>query len=314
MLFSSETSTLTEVAAENTILPEEIAAMDGVLDDEEAHNVDRPARKSLKKKTMKGKPLAELNVGDTMTGKVKTITTYGAFLDVGAACDGLLHISQLAADFVSDVNEVLKIGQEVDVRIINIDQDKGQVALSMLTEAQEQKAKDAVSAPRGSSNRGGGGGSGGGAAAGRRDDSAILSKLSSKGWDQELFVEGTVVSTVDFGAFVRVDASLLNSECEGELDGLVHISSLATGRVNSVTSVVNTNDKVQVRVKSIEKGKVSLSMLSAADEAGKQDARGGGSGSEPEFEGNKQWKEALATFQTDKPRFKNKPVVVNKRS
>merc|ERR1712232_5257 len=129
--------------------------------------------------------------------------------------------------------------------------------------------------------------------------------LTEKGWDASIMVEGTVVSTVEFGAFVKVEASTLNSECDGNFDGLVHISSLKVGRVASVSDVVSPNDKVQVRCKSIDGNKVSLTMLSVEDEESKaaDGGRGGGAGNfNDEFDpgdGAKDWKESVSKFEED---------------
>jgi len=302
---AAETSDAADPDASSEDVPAEVEALDGINSEDEAHNVERPARQSLKKKTKEGTPLTELKVGDTVKAKVKSLTSYGAFMDIGAETDGLLHISQLSVDFVSDVNEVLKMDQEYDVRIMGVDPAKKQVSLTLLTQAEEDEAQQRAPS-RGGEQRGGGGGGGG-----RRDDSAVLQALTQKGWDTDQFVEGTVVSTVDFGAFVRVDCSQLNPEVEGSVDGLVHISSLAAGRVESVTDVVSPDDKVQVRLKGIEGSrKVSLSMISSEDE---QAPRGGGGGPGV-VEGNKNWKEAVESMQKEMPVFTNKPKVVDKRA
>jgi general stress protein 13 len=277
--------------------------LDGIADEDEAHNAERPARSSLKKKTKGGKPLSEFSVGSTVSAKVKTITAYGAFLDIASTTDGLLHISNLSAGFVSDVKEFLKEGQELDVRITNIDEKKNQVGLTLLTEEEENEAAQ----PRQRQQRGGGGG-------GRRDDSKVVAGLGQKGWDPSQFVEGEVVSTVDFGAFVRVDASKLNSEVEGELDGLVHISALSVGRADSVAAIVSVGQKVQVRCKAIDGKKVSLTMLSVEDEEAAAERRasmGGDVGGRGE--GAKDWKESLEKMQTDMPSFTNTPLVVDLR-
>lgn len=292
-----------------TEVPPEVESLDGIESEEEAHNADRPARASLKKKSpQKGKPLSEFEVGSTVSAKVKTITAYGAFLDIGASTDGLLHISNLSSGFVSDVKEFLSEGQEIDVRIINIDEGKNQVGLTLLTEEEEEASKQ----PRQPRQQRGGRGGGGGA---RRDDSAVVAALAEKGFDSSQFVEGTVASTVDFGAFVRFDASQLNSEVEGEMDGLVHISALTTGRAASVTSVVNTGDKVQIRVKSIDGRKVSLSMISVEDEEAELERRRASSpGSmEPVSEGAKDWQESLDKIQAEQATFTNRPLVVDLR-
>jgi elongation factor Ts len=286
-------------AAATPEVPAAVASLDGVESAEEAHNVDRPARKALKKKA-KGKALADFAVGDSVAAKVKTITSYGAFLDIGASTDGLLHISQLATEFVADVSSVLSVGQEVQVRITGIDEGRNQVALTLLTADQEEEAKAAAGsrparAPRGE----------------RRDDASAINGLSSKGWKTEQFIEGTVVSTVDFGAFVRINVNQLNAECEGEIDGLVHISALSAGRAASVTDFVKVDDKVQVRLKAIgERNKVSLTMVSVEDEAAKREQGGGGSGPEPV--GNREWREAVKAM--EQPTFSNGPVVVDMRA
>ena len=313
---ATTTTTTEDEDDDDDSVPIEVEAMDGVESEEEAHNTERPARRSIRKKgaETRGKPISEYTVGDTVTGKVKAIASYGAFLDIGSTTDGLLHISQLSMDFVADVTSILEMGQEVNVRIIKIDQEKGQVALSLLTQEQADSAQEASTNRAARQQRGGGGGGrggGGGGGPNRRDDSAILSQLIEKGWNSEQFVEGTVVSTVDFGAFVRIDAKQLQEDVEGEFDGLVHISALTVGRVSSVESVVSVNDKVQVRVKAIADRKVSLTMVSVEDEAAKLQAMGGGN---ERLEGAKDWKESLAKMQQDvMPEFKNRPLVVDLR-
>lgn len=283
-------------------VPPEVESMDGIESEEEAHNADRPARSSLKKKRApKGKALSEFEVGSTVSAKVKTITAYGAFLDIGATTDGLLHISNLSQGFVSDVKEFLSEGQEVEVRITNIDEGKNQIGLTMLTEEEEEASKQ----PRRQQQQQRGGG--------RSDDSAVVAALAEKGFDPAQFVEGTVASTVAFGAFVRFDASQLNTEVEGEMDGLVHISALSTGRADSVTSYVNTGDKVQVRVKSIEGKKVSLSMISVEDEEAEAARRQSFGADEPVQVGAKDWKESLDKIAEGQKDFFNGPLVVDLR-
>ena len=288
-----------EVATED--VPAEVEAMDGVESAEEAHNVDRPARQQLKKKRApKGKDLSEFEAGSMVTGSVKSITNYGAFVDIGAQTDGLLHISQLSSGYVANVGDILEEGQEVEVRIVSIDSAKGQVALSLMTEEEAAASAESARQPRERKPR----------QNKRRDDSAVLAALSDKGWDTDTFVEGTVVSTVDFGCFVRIDSSVLNSDCEGELDGLVHISALASGRVSSVSDVVSVDQKVQVRVKSITGNKVSLTMLSIEEEKSKMESAAAATAA---VEGAKDWKESLDKFDATMPVFKNGPVVEDRR-
>ena len=68
--------------------------------------------------------------GATYDGVVKTITDYGAFVDIAPGVAGLLHVSEIADDFVKDVHEFLKEGQEVKVKLLSVDRD-GKMKLSM---------------------------------------------------------------------------------------------------------------------------------------------------------------------------------------
>ncbi|WP_058485438.1 bifunctional 4-hydroxy-3-methylbut-2-enyl diphosphate reductase/30S ribosomal protein S1 [Defluviitalea phaphyphila] len=77
--------------------------------------------------------LNELEIGKKVKGIVSNITDFGAFVDLGGI-DGLLHISQISWNRINKVDDVLKIGQEVEVEIIELDKEKEKIALSMKTE------------------------------------------------------------------------------------------------------------------------------------------------------------------------------------
>jgi uncharacterized protein len=62
---------------------------------------------------------------------VTNITAFGAFVDIGVHQDGLVHISQLADRFVNDANEVVKVQQQVQVTVLEIDLPRQRIALSM---------------------------------------------------------------------------------------------------------------------------------------------------------------------------------------
>ncbi len=68
--------------------------------------------------------------GDVVEGKVKKITKYGAFIQLTNGETGLCHISEISNDFVKDVNDYLKVEQEVKVKILNIKED-GKIELSI---------------------------------------------------------------------------------------------------------------------------------------------------------------------------------------
>lgn len=74
--------------------------------------------------------IPQLRVGDSVKGVVSNIKEYGAFIDFSGT-SGLLHISEISNAFVKDINTFLKIGQRVEVKIIDIDAAKGRIKLSM---------------------------------------------------------------------------------------------------------------------------------------------------------------------------------------
>ena len=71
----------------------------------------------------------EIEVGGIYTGKVDKITTFGAFIDLGGDKEGLLHISKIAKERVNKVEDYLKLGDEVTVKVLDIDE-QGKISLS----------------------------------------------------------------------------------------------------------------------------------------------------------------------------------------
>lgn len=76
-------------------------------------------------------PIASLQVGATVSGKIVRLTKFGAFVDIGAEKDGLIHISELAHTRVEEPSDVVQVGEEVEVKVLAVDQEKGQVSLSL---------------------------------------------------------------------------------------------------------------------------------------------------------------------------------------
>lgn len=74
--------------------------------------------------------LADLVEGEVRPGRVTSLANFGAFVDIGGV-DGLIHLSELAWTHVSNPGEVLNVGDEIDVYILNVDRDKKRVALSL---------------------------------------------------------------------------------------------------------------------------------------------------------------------------------------
>ncbi|MBP3272126.1 MAG: S1 RNA-binding domain-containing protein, partial [Ruminococcus sp.] len=85
-------------------------------------------------------------VGQTVTVKVVSLTSFGAFAQIIDGIDGLIHISQIANQRVDNVADILSVGQEVDVKITEIDYDKKRISLSIraLLPADDEEADDTV--------------------------------------------------------------------------------------------------------------------------------------------------------------------------
>jgi len=78
------------------------------------------------------KSLKDLKPGMVLPGIVNNITAFGCFVDIGIKESGLVHVSQLKKGFVSDVNEVVKLHQHVQVRVVEIDEARKRIQLSMV--------------------------------------------------------------------------------------------------------------------------------------------------------------------------------------
>ena len=74
---------------------------------------------------------SDLKVGMKLPGIVTNVTAFGAFVDVGVHQDGLVHVSQLADHFIRDANEVVKVGQKVNVTVMEVDLPRNRIGLSM---------------------------------------------------------------------------------------------------------------------------------------------------------------------------------------
>ncbi len=75
--------------------------------------------------------LRDLQAGSVVTGRVVRLAEFGAFVDIGAQTDGLVHVSQLPWSATGNPSEVLQVGDEVQVRILDVDTRKRRISLSM---------------------------------------------------------------------------------------------------------------------------------------------------------------------------------------
>jgi uncharacterized protein len=78
------------------------------------------------------KTIKDIRSGMILPGIVNNITAFGCFVDIGIKESGLVHISQLKEGFVSDVNEVVKLHQHVQVKVVEVDEDRKRIQLTMI--------------------------------------------------------------------------------------------------------------------------------------------------------------------------------------
>ncbi|MBD1909374.1 MULTISPECIES: Tex family protein [unclassified Leptolyngbya] len=77
------------------------------------------------------KEISDLQVGMQLEGIVTNVANFGAFVDIGVHQDGLIHVSQMADHFVSDPKQVVKVGQVVSVRVLEVNEGLKRISLSM---------------------------------------------------------------------------------------------------------------------------------------------------------------------------------------
>jgi uncharacterized protein len=75
--------------------------------------------------------IEDLKVGMELTGTVRNVVDFGAFIDIGVHQDGLVHISEITERYIRHPSEVLKVGQVVQVRVKEVDVKKNRIGLSM---------------------------------------------------------------------------------------------------------------------------------------------------------------------------------------
>ncbi len=100
--------------------------------DRERHRLILSERSALQetRETLKDRLLDELKAGDVRTGRVTSLADFGAFINIEGA-DGLVHLSEISWERLKHPNEILKVGQEVQVRVISVDRDRKRIGLSI---------------------------------------------------------------------------------------------------------------------------------------------------------------------------------------
>jgi len=183
---------------------------------------------------------ADLTQGQKFTGWVQSVASFGAFVDIGAERDGLVHISKIADRRIDNIDDYVSQGQEVEVWVSEV-RDDGKLALSMV----ESKV---------------------GAGPGPRAPSDYSGFMDVS---PDTFLTGVVASIAPFGIFVTVTPPGGGATA----DGLVHITAIRDGFVENTEDEAEVGQEVQVRVKSVDPGMGRMSLSMKAD-----DGFGGGGG------------------------------------
>ena len=170
----------------------------------------------------KARLVQELQEGETRTGKVTGISSFGAFVDLGGA-DGLIHISEMSWGPVNSPEDVVQVGQDVDVFVLRVDTENRKIALSL-----------------------------------RRLQPEPWETINDRYAVGDL-VDATITKLTNFGAFARV---------EGNIEGLIHISELASRMIQHPKEVVGEGDEVKLKILRIEpeRRRLGLSLKAAEEE------------------------------------------------
>jgi general stress protein 13 len=90
----------------------------------------------------------KFETGSVHTGKVTGIQRYGAFVALDESTQGLVHISEIAHGFVKDINEQLKVGDEVQVKVLSVDEQAGKISLSIRATQEAPAQTEAPKKPK----------------------------------------------------------------------------------------------------------------------------------------------------------------------
>jgi small subunit ribosomal protein S1 len=158
--------------------------------------------------------LDRLSPGDVVEGTISNIVDFGAFVDL-EGIDGLIHISELSWSHVNHPSELLEIGQNVRVKVLDIDRERQRISLG-LKQTQSDPWQEVIDT-----------------------------------YDQGDVVEGRVTKVVTFGAFVEIRPGV---------EGLVHISELASHHVENPREIVTQGESVYAKIIEMDADRRRLSL------------------------------------------------------
>jgi len=173
----------------------------------------------------------KIKVGDQISARVVRNASFGSFIEIEPGIEGLLPVSEISWKRIHKPHEVVKQGDVLRLAVIGVDLGKRRITLSL----KQAQGDPWVGAER--------------------------------KYAKDSLVEGKVIGTTEFGAFI---------ELETGVEGLVHISELASKHVASVTDVLNVGQAKQLRVLDIseEDRKVRLSLKAVNKPTGTSDSHG----------------------------------------
>ncbi|PRW58941.1 elongation factor Ts [Chlorella sorokiniana] len=196
--------------------------------------------------------ITDLEPGKEYDGVIVSIRDFGAFVNIGCQTDGLLHISQISTGFVRDVNDAVSNGQEVRVRVMSVDSERGKFAVTMIPEGARPQR---------------GGGADDEDATGERPALKQQARAPKQARARRAappvkagdVIKGKVAGTASFGVFVEI--------AEG-FTGLLHEAEQVR---EEGAAPIKEGDEVEVVVVSVRGDKVSLSQRSADEIAAEKE-------------------------------------------
>ncbi len=172
-------------------------------------------------KEQRGDFLNNLKPGERRKGVVSSVVNFGAFVDLGGM-DGLIHVSELSWKHIDHPSQVVSVGDEVEVEVLDVDYSKERISLSLKATQMDPW------------------------------------QVFAEGHAVDQLVYGRVTKLVPFGAFVQVGDGI---------EGLVHISEMATHHVDSPDQVVSPGEELWVKIIELDTGRrrISLSIKQALE-------------------------------------------------
>lgn len=236
---------ITELGQEDAVFPKEKTEGLGI-GDYTLHDIEDAIRQPLRdyRDQFEGALLRndildikDLSIGDKLSGTVRNVVDFGAFVDVGLHEDGLVLPSRMSKDRVTDPSAVVSVGDIIDVWVAEIDAERNRVALSMIPldvlKDKETKMKDKHNHNH-------------------KKEKTPRKKLSDLHVGEKY--TGVVESLTEYGAFVNIGAKKA---------GLLHVSRMSMDKVNDPAEFVKQGDKIEVYVSDVdvENSRLSVSLL-----------------------------------------------------